>query len=164
MMSSGTLVTAATRAAELRLGELLQQDMRLAIEDAVALLNDGEADRLRQVALARAGRAEEERVGGLSDPAGGGQLEHEGPVHLPVEIEVEGVEPLADIAKSGALQPAFEEPILPAEQFVLHEPGQEIDRREFSACASSKRASRAAAIPEQRSWRRTRCSSTTFMA
>jgi hypothetical protein len=38
------------------------------IEHAVALLDDGEADRLRQVALPRARRPEEERVGVLRDP------------------------------------------------------------------------------------------------
>ena len=36
--------------------------MGLAVEDAVALLDRGEADRLGEVALAGAGRAEEERV------------------------------------------------------------------------------------------------------
>ena len=36
--------------------------MGLAIDDAVALLDHGEAERLRQVALVGARRAEEERV------------------------------------------------------------------------------------------------------
>jgi hypothetical protein len=67
----------------------------------------------------------------LRDPARGRQLEDEDAVHLLVEVEVEGIEPLADVAKAGELHPAFEKPILPAEQFVLHEPGEEIDGGEF---------------------------------
>ena len=43
-------------AGELRLGEILEQDMGLAIEHAVALLDGGEADRLSEVALPGAGR------------------------------------------------------------------------------------------------------------
>src|SRR5207244_11833650 len=97
----------------------------------MALLDDGEADRLRQVALARARGPEEEPIGVLGDPARGGELEDEGPVHLLVEVEVKGVEPLADVAKVGELHPAFEEAILPTEQFVLYEPREEIDRREL---------------------------------
>jgi hypothetical protein len=43
-------------AAERSVGQFVEEDMRLAIEDAMALLDDGDADGLRQVALARAGR------------------------------------------------------------------------------------------------------------
>ena len=43
-------------AGELGLGEVFEEDVGLAIQDAVALLDHGEADRLRQVALAGAGR------------------------------------------------------------------------------------------------------------
>ena len=48
--------------------------------------------RLREVALAGAGRSEEERVLVLADEARGGELEDERAVHLLVEVEVEGVE------------------------------------------------------------------------
>ena len=61
----------------------------------MALLDDGEADRLGEVALAGAGRPEEERVLVLGDEAAGGELEDEAAVHLLVEVEVEGVEGLA---------------------------------------------------------------------
>jgi hypothetical protein len=40
-----------------------------AVEHAVSLLNRGEADRLRQMALAGAGRTEEQRVLSLLDEA-----------------------------------------------------------------------------------------------
>ena len=48
---------------------LLEQRVRLAVEDAVALLDRGAADGLGEVALAGAGRAEEERVFALRDEA-----------------------------------------------------------------------------------------------
>jgi hypothetical protein len=118
-------------AGELGLDQLLQQRMRLAVEDTVALLDHGEADGLSQVALAGAGRAEEEGIGVLGDPASGGALEDEGAVHFPVEVEIEGVQALADIAKARLLHPALQEPILPAEQFVLHEAGEQIDRHQL---------------------------------
>jgi hypothetical protein len=44
-------------AGELRIGELVEQDVGLPVEDAMALLDHGEADRLGQVALAGAGRS-----------------------------------------------------------------------------------------------------------
>jgi hypothetical protein len=119
------------RAGELRVGEVFDERVRLAIEDAMALLDHGEADRLRQVALAGARRAEEQGIGVLRDPARGRQLEDHGAVHLLVEIEVEGVEPFTDVAEAGLLDATFEEAILSADQFVLHKPREEIDRCEF---------------------------------
>ena len=43
--------------------------MRLAVEDAIALLDGRAADRLGEMALAGAGRAEEEHVLALQDEA-----------------------------------------------------------------------------------------------
>lgn len=43
-------------AAELGLAEVVEQGVGFAVQDPVALLDDGEADGLRQVALAGAGR------------------------------------------------------------------------------------------------------------
>ena len=43
------------RAGELRIGELLEEDVGFPVQDAMALLDHGETDRLGQVALARAG-------------------------------------------------------------------------------------------------------------
>jgi hypothetical protein len=61
------------RAGGLRVGKLVDEGVRLAVEDAMALLDDGEADRLGQVALARARRPEEEAVLVLGDEAAGGE-------------------------------------------------------------------------------------------
>ena len=49
-------------AVERGVGDLLDQHVRLAIDDAPALLDRGTSDRLREMALASAGRPEEERV------------------------------------------------------------------------------------------------------
>ena len=53
--------------------------MRLAIDDAIALLDRGTANGLREMTLARAGRAEEERVFTPLDEAGRGEVVEEGP-------------------------------------------------------------------------------------
>jgi transposase InsO family protein len=114
------------RAVELGLGEFLEEDVRLAVADAMALLDDGDADRLGKVALAGAGAAEEEAVLPLGDEAAGGELEDERTVHLLVEVEVEGVERLVGIAEAGLLEPAVEQPVLAREQLVLDEGRQKV--------------------------------------
>jgi len=116
------------RPGELGISELVDERVGLAIEDAMALLDDGEADGLGQVALAGARRAEEEAVLVLRDEAAGGEFEDEPAIHLLVELEVEGVERLADVPKAGLLEAAVEEPILTPEQLVADERGQEVDR------------------------------------
>ena len=95
----------------------------------MALLDGGVADGLGEVALAGAGRAEEERVLVVRDEVAGGELEDEAAVELAVEVEVEGVEGLADVAEAGALHAPLEEPVLAPLQLVLHERGDEVERR-----------------------------------
>src|SRR5262249_2681162 len=80
--------------------------------------------------LAGAGRAEEHRVGMLGDPARGRELEDEGAIHLLVELEVEGVEAFVEVAEAGLRQAPFEQAILPAEQLVLDEAREEVERDE----------------------------------
>ena len=116
-------------AVELGVGEFVQEDVGLAVEDPMALLDDGDPDDLRQVTLPRAGPAEEEPVLPLGDEATGRELEDDGPVHLFVEVEIEGIERLAGIAEAGVLDPTFEESILALQQLVLDEGGEEVDRR-----------------------------------
>ena len=79
-------------AGELGVGELVDERVGFAVEDAMALLDDGHADGLGEMALAGAGRAEEEPVLVLGDEAAGGELEDEPAIELPVEVEIEGVE------------------------------------------------------------------------
>jgi hypothetical protein len=54
-----------------------------------------------------------------------------GAVHLLVELEVEGVQPLADVAEADLLQPTIEEAILAPNEFVLDEAREEVYGREL---------------------------------
>jgi hypothetical protein len=94
----------------------------------MTLLDDGQADRLREMTLAGAGRAQEQAVLVLGDEAAGGELEDEPAVELAIEVEIEGVEGLADVAEAGVLDAALEEPVLAPKELVADEGGEEIDR------------------------------------
>ena len=86
------------------------------------------ADRLREVALAGAGRAEEERVLVLRDEARGGELEDERAIQLLIEIEIEGVERAwPDRESAPAVTAPREQAILAADELVGDERGDEID-------------------------------------
>jgi hypothetical protein len=102
--------------------------MRLEVDDAAALLDRGLADRLGEMALAGAGRSEEERVFMLGDEARGGEVEDERTVQLPIEIEIEGVEGLGGIAKVRLRAAPGEQAILPPDEFIGDERGDEIER------------------------------------
>ena len=80
------------RARQRRFREFLEQRVGLTVDDALALQNGGTANRLCQVALAGAGRAEEEDVLALGDEARRGELVDERAVHFLVEIKIKGVE------------------------------------------------------------------------
>lgn len=114
------------RAVDRCFGELLEQDVRL----AVALLDRSVSDRLRDVTLARPGRSEEECVFVLRDEASGRELEDDAAIHLLVEIEIEGVEGLRRVAKSGLLDASLDESIAASQEFVGDERGDEVDWRE----------------------------------
>src|SRR5437762_459609 len=60
------------------------------------------------------------------EEAAGGEREDEVAVHLFVEGEVEAVEGLVGVAKLGLLEPAGEEAIGAAGEFVLEEEGEEV--------------------------------------
>ena len=84
MMSSGTVASSVIFSrrvpSTLASASSSRSAVRLGVADAIALLDGGVADRLREVALAGAGRPEEERVLALGDEAPGGELEDEGAV------------------------------------------------------------------------------------
>src|SRR5262249_18309918 len=100
------------RAGERGVREVFEQHVCLAVDDAIALLNRGTADRLRQMALAGAGWAEEEAVFPLTDEACRGELVNERAIHLLVEIEVKVIEGAIRIAEPRQLVATFEEPVL----------------------------------------------------
>ena len=132
MISSGTAARSArysfARAVERGVGELLEQRVRFAIDDAIALLDHRAADGLGQMTFPRPWWAEKERVFPLRDEAAGGQLVDQRAVHLLVEIEIEGIERAIGIAKARLFVPALEQAVLSPQQLVGHEHRHEIDR------------------------------------
>ena len=100
------------------LGELLEEGVRLTVDDAVALLDGGAADGLGQVALARTGWADQEDVFALGDETRGGELEDQRAVDLLVEGEVEAVERAFGVAEAGLLVAPGEQPVLAPLEFV----------------------------------------------
>jgi hypothetical protein len=105
--------------------------VRLAVADAVALLDDGEANRLGQVALAGSGRPQKQPVGMLGDKVAGREFEDEAAVELLIEVEIEGVQPLVRVAEARLLNAAGEQPVLAAEELVADEGGEEVDGRQL---------------------------------
>src|SRR5687768_9493980 len=69
-------------------GEFLEERVRFAVDDAIALLDHGAADGLGEMALSRPWRPEKERVLPLRDEAACGELVDQRAIHLLVEIEI----------------------------------------------------------------------------
>jgi hypothetical protein len=111
-----------------RVCELFEQRVRLATDDPISLLNRRAADRLRQVTLAGAGRAEKEYVFALADDAGGRELVNEGAVHLLVAIKVQRCRASDRIAKACELVATLVESILATLPLVTDEGRDEINR------------------------------------
>jgi hypothetical protein len=103
--------------------------VRFAIQHAVALQDRGAADRLREMALARAGRAEEEHVLVFGDEVACGELVDELAIHLAIEIHVEAVERFGRVAELRLFDPAFEESIASTLKLVGDDERKEIERR-----------------------------------
>src|SRR5882724_1370064 len=98
------------------------------VEHAIALLDGGQPNGLREMALAAAGWTEKKRVFMAGDEGGGGQIEDQTAIHLLVEVEVKVVECLLGIAESRLLSPTLQQSITPASQFVGDQAGDEVDR------------------------------------
>ena len=120
------------RAIERGVGEFLEQRVRFAIDDAIALLDHRAADGLGQMTLPRPWWPEKERVFALRDEAAGGELVDQRAIHLLVEIEIEGVERAIGITEARLFVPALEQAVLPAQELVGHEHRHQIDRRRAS--------------------------------
>src|SRR6266536_1619018 len=68
----------------------------------------------------------------LGDEVAGRELEDETAVHLFVEVEIEGVQPLVRVTEAGLLDAAGEQPVLAAQELIADESGEEVDRRQLS--------------------------------
>ena len=134
MISSGTVARSGedglAGAVQRGIGQFLEQRVRFAIRDAIALLDRGPADRLCEMAFAGARWAEEERVFALADEARGRELVQQRPIHLLVKVEIETVERAIGIAEARLFVAPIKEAVLPPLQFVAHERGDEIERRQ----------------------------------
>src|SRR5207253_9466765 len=109
--------------------ETLNETVGRAIPDATALLNGGLTDRLTEITLARAGRAEEQAVLMFGDEVGRGQVADDAAVHLLVEVEVEVVECLLRIAELGGLSATVQQTVTATIQFIGNEARHEINGR-----------------------------------
>ncbi len=98
-------------AVERCLRELLDERVRVAVDDPVALLDRAATDRPCEVALAGAWRPEEEHVVVLVDEVPGGELVDDPPVHLLVEVEIEVVERPVRIPEVRVLGSAVEQSV-----------------------------------------------------
>jgi len=83
------------------------------------------------MAFARPWWSQKERVFAVGDEPSGGQLVDQRAIHLPVEIEVEGIERAIGIAEAGLFVAAREESVFATQELVGHQQRDEIDGREF---------------------------------
>ena len=109
--------------------DFLDQAVGFAVHDAIALLDGGPSDGLGEMALARAGRPEKQRVLVLGYKAGGGEFVDEGSIHLPVEFKIKARQGPVRIAESSEFDASLKQAVLAALQFVRDEDGYEVDRR-----------------------------------
>jgi len=106
-----------------------------AIEHAVALLDGGMADGLRQVTLAGAGRTEKQGIFVACDERASGQIEDQATIHLLVESEVEVIESLVRVAELGLLGAPLQQALATQGEFVGDQARQQVDGGERFAWA-----------------------------
>src|SRR5438552_4952694 len=111
-----------------RVGEFIEQSVRLAIEHFVTLLDNGLADGLGQMTLARSRWTKKQSILAPADESGGSQVEDQTAIHLFVEVEVKVVERLVRVAKAGLLAPPLQQAIATSGQLISDQTGDEIDR------------------------------------
>ena len=130
----------------------------------MALVDRGPPEGLREMTLAGAGRAEEEGILVLRDETAGGELVDQSAIPLLVKREVKAVERAIGVPEACLLVPPGQQPVLPPDQLVADEGREEVERGEpLGLGRAGAGASRTSAMPERRSWRRARSSSTRFM-
>ena len=105
MASSARTILAG--AVERGVGDLLEQRVGLAVDHAIALLDRGAADRLREMALAGAGRPEEEHVLALARRSGAVASSWISARFIfLLKVEIEGVERAVGVAEARLLEAA----------------------------------------------------------
>jgi hypothetical protein len=111
------------------LGQLIEQYMRLAVENAIALLNGRLTDGLCQMTLAGAAGAEKQCIFPPLNESGRGQIEDQAAVHLLVKGEVEVIERLVRIAEAGLFAAPFQQSVGASCQLIRYQTSNQIDGR-----------------------------------
>jgi hypothetical protein len=99
----------------------------------------------------------------LLDEAGGGQIENDRPVHLLVEVEIEILQGAIGITEGGELVPARQESVFAPAELMGDEVAIRSSGASRSAWAWRNRVSRTLAMPDSRSCRSARSSSTSVI-
>jgi len=102
MISNGTVVISSRYSLRLPSSahrQLLQQGVGFAIENTVALLDNGVSDGLCAVTFPAPRRTKKQGIFPLSDPVRCGQFEDQVAIHPGIELEVEVVQALVGIAE-----------------------------------------------------------------
>src|ERR1700674_1255661 len=92
-------------------GEFIEQHVRFAIEDPVALQNGRLADGLSQMTLACSTGAEKQGVLPFGDEAAGGEVENQTTVHLRIKSKVKTIKRPVGVTEAGLLASAFQQPV-----------------------------------------------------
>src|SRR5579859_1992064 len=101
--------------------------MGFAVEDAIALLDRGLSDGLRQVAFAGAAGTEKQRVFPLSDEGAGSQVEDQAAIHLRVKTKVEIIQSSLRVAEGGLFSSPLQQTVAAPSQFVSNQARDQID-------------------------------------
>jgi len=99
-------------------GEVIEQDVRFAIQDFIVLLNGCLTDGLGEMTFARAARTEKQRVFPFGDESAGSQIEDQAAIHLGIKGEVEVVQRLVEVAERGLFTPTLQQSLATAGQLV----------------------------------------------
>src|SRR6202521_587916 len=111
------------------------QHVRFAVQHAIALLNRGLPDGLRQVAFPSASGAEEQSIFALADERSRGQIEDQTAIHLGIKSEVEVVERAVGIAETGLFAAPVQQTVGAAREFIGNQTRDQIDgRHRFGLC------------------------------
>src|SRR5262249_24769966 len=100
------------------IGKFIKQSVSLSIQHPVALRDDRLTDCLRDMALARAWRTQQQSILAPGNERTGSQIEHSAAIHFLVEAEVKVVESLMRIAEAGLFSSALKQPIASPAEFV----------------------------------------------
>src|SRR5262249_6664960 len=100
------------------IGKFIKQSVSLSIQHPVALRDDRLTDCLRDMALARAWRTQQQSILAPGNERTGSQIEHKAAIHFLVEAEVKVVESLMRIAEAGLFSSALKQPIASPAEFV----------------------------------------------